>query len=142
MSRETAADVVEFVLQCCVPNTYAVTCATDADREALLAAVARRAEAAGHHMMTIAPPHDDAAGWRLNRAIRQEAASRHVLLVIDQADEVLPREGEPGNEPLFYWDYQDTYPVLLLMVGGEGLPRAMATADMNRHCVMLSEAGP
>ena len=124
-TKETAADEIDDILRHCVPNTRAVVCATDADREALLTELAGRCDAAGHHMMTIVPPADDEAGWRLRDEIEQEANKRHVLLVVDRAAEVLPANGEPGQQSLFYWDVQESHPVLLLT--------AMAEAALDRH---------
>ena len=133
-TKETAADEIDDILRHGVPNTRAVVCATDAAREALLAELARRVEAAGHHMMTVAPPVDDEAGWEMNEAIKQEAQKGNVLLVVDRAGEVLPANGEPGQQSLFYWDTQIWYPVMLLMLGGDRLFTAMGLADLDRHC--------
>ena len=134
-TKETAADEVEFILRRCAPNTCAVVCATDADREALLAELPRRVEAAGHHMMTVAPPvDDDEAGREMNDAVAGLTQTGNVLLVVDRADELLPANGEPGQQSLFYWDTQTWYPVVLLMLGGDRLFRVMGLADLNRHC--------
>ena len=129
----TAADEIERILRSGKPNTRAIVCATDADRENLLAELAHRVAAAGHCMMTIVPPVDEEAGTRLRDEIEQEVDKRHVLLVVDRADEVLPEHGTPGQPSLFHWDVQRSLPVLLLMVGGEGLLNAMAEADLDRH---------
>ncbi|MDE0365163.1 MAG: hypothetical protein OXP09_06270 [Gammaproteobacteria bacterium] len=113
------------------PNTRTVQCATDADREALLAELARRIEAAGRFMMTVVPPAGDEKepARRLDEEIRLAGAERHVLPVIDRARETRPACGTLARIYLFEWDVQRDLPVVLLMVG---LDLAMADADLNR----------
>ena len=113
------------------PDTRTIQCATDADREALLAELARRIEAAGQFMMTVFPPAggEEEAARRLDEEIRLTAAERHVLPVIDRAHETRPACGTLARIYLFEWDVQRDLPVVLLMVG---LDLAMADADLNR----------
>ena len=133
-TNEAVVEEVDRIVRSGKPNTRTIVCATDADREALLAELARRVEAAGHCMMKVVPPADDIeAAERLDAEIRQTASERHVLLVIDRAHETLPESGTIAQRYLFPWDVQRDLPALLLMVGGDGLLNAMVEADLDRH---------
>ena len=134
-TNEAVVEEIDRIVRSGKPNTRAIVCATDADREALLSAQARRVEAAGHRMMKVVPPAaaDIEAAERLDAEIRQTASERNVLLVIDRAHETLPESGTIAQCYLFPWDVQRDLPVLLLMVGGDGLLDAMVEADLDRH---------
>ena len=134
-ANEAVVEEIDRIVRSGKPNTRAIVCATDADREALLAELARRVEAAGQCMMKVVPPDADdiEAAQRLDAEIRQTASERHVLLVIDRAHETLPERGTIAQDYLFPWDVQRDLPVLLLIVGGDGLLNAMAEADLDRH---------